>query len=50
MENPAAWGKAERVVDKAMREWLKSQEAGIIGRSKVKAITDALREADLLKE
>jgi len=52
MENPATWGKAERVVDKAIKDhqaaW--DERPPRIGLSQVRCITDALREAGLLKE
>ncbi len=50
MENPATWRPAEKVIHKALNDFEESQRAGIIGRSKMKAIADALREAGLLVE
>lgn len=50
MENPATWGEAERVVAQALKEHHEAMVAGIVGRSDVKAITDALKKARLLKE
>jgi hypothetical protein len=50
MENPATWGKAERIVDKAIGDHDTAMQRGITGLSLVRHITDALREAGLLKE
>jgi hypothetical protein len=50
MENPATWGPAEKVVDEAHAKWYDARERGIIGLSLARTITDALREAGLLKD
>lgn len=50
MESPFSWRKAEHVVYEAERLWYRAQAAGIIGASRVIAITNALREAGLLVE
>lgn len=50
MENPATWGKAERVVADAMEAADEAYRTGYVGLSTVRQITDALREAGLLKE
>lgn len=50
MENPATWGKAEHVVNDALAESDRAMLGGLIGLSLTRRITDALREAGLLKE
>jgi hypothetical protein len=54
MENPATWGPAERIVDevlgKAILNMAKPVEERVIGSSIARQVTDALREAGLLKE
>src|SRR5260370_7774227 len=54
MENPATWGPAEKIVDKILGDIVvnraKPIEEKIIGLSAAKQITDALRNAGLLKE
>lgn len=50
VENPATWGRAERVVAEAMRQADEGHEQGLVGLSTIRQITDALRAADLLKE
>lgn len=44
-ENPMTWGNAEHVVDKAIRDAGEAHQAGMIGLSLVRQITDALRES-----
>lgn len=48
MEDPSTWGLAERAVAQAIKEHSKATAAGVIGRSQVRAITDALRDVGLL--
>jgi|CZKW01.1.fsa_nt_gi hypothetical protein len=52
MENPATWGRAEHVINEALKEydWEINTAGGglIIGLSLPRRIADALREADLL--
>jgi hypothetical protein len=48
MENPATWGKAEKVIDKAIRDADKAHFQGIVGLSTTRRVADALREAGLL--
>lgn len=50
MENPAPWGKAERVITNALMDWAAARDASVIGPSQARLIADALREAGLLKE
>lgn len=57
MENPATWGDAEHVVSKVLDEFHENQERAItdpdkafFGLSLERRITDALREAGLLKD
>jgi hypothetical protein len=50
MENPATWGPAEKVVDDAYERWFRLRSQGYCGLSLARQITDALREAGLLKE
>lgn len=50
MENPATWGKAEHVVHRALVEAEEALDRGVIGLSKVRQITDALRREGLLVE
>ena len=50
MENPASWGRAELATDRAIRAHGRAQDAGIVGRSLVRAITDELRNEGLLVE
>lgn len=50
MENPATWGKAERLVHLAIRSHHNAQAAGFTGLSLVRTITDVLRDAGLLRE
>jgi hypothetical protein len=54
-ENPATWGKAERIVNKVLDEHftyshkvIAGEEEPLCGLSLVRKITDALREAELL--
>jgi hypothetical protein len=50
MENPATWGEAEQIVCNAYISWHAANEEGHVGLSLPRTITDALREAGLLKE
>lgn len=54
MENPATWGPAEKIVQEVYVNWIESMEKPaderIAGLSLYRQITDALREAGLLKE
>jgi hypothetical protein len=50
MENPATWGRAERVVSDALEAALKARDEGYVGFSTPRQITDALRREGLLKE
>ena len=50
MENPATWGPAEKVVDRACARWWQAQMETVVGLSLSRTITDALREADLLSD
>jgi hypothetical protein len=49
-ENPASWGKAERVVSEAIRSARQAHAELVVGLSEVMQITNALRAAGLLKE
>lgn len=48
MENPATWGPAEHAVQEAITEDFRDNEAGIIGLSLARKITDKLRAKGLL--
>lgn len=48
MDAAAAWGEAERIVDKVLDEWRELPE-GFCGLSLPRRITDALTEAGLLR-
>lgn len=50
MENPATWGKAERVINDALYAADRAQLAGRVGFSRARQITLALRNAGLLTE
>ena len=50
MENPATWGTAEKIVSKVLSETDNILPEFICGLSLERRITDALREAGLLKE
>jgi hypothetical protein len=57
MENPATWGEAERVVRHVLDEHWKNKKLALTDPDKVmtglsleRKITDALREAGLLKD
>jgi hypothetical protein len=50
MENPATWTKAERVVQDALDEAARGREQMVFGFSTAQQITNALREAGLLRE
>lgn len=50
MENPATWGRAERVVSDAWTNWYDAHAKGVVGLSLPRTITDALRAEGLLKE
>ena len=49
-ENPAYRTPAEKVIYQAWKDHDGAMAAGIVGRSKIKAIADALREAGFLEE
>lgn len=48
MENPATWGRAERIVDTALKQWDEAHAAGFVGASRAMLICDALRKEGLL--
>jgi hypothetical protein len=48
MENPAAWTEAEKIINKAYRDWWEACERGMVGTSLAKTVADALRNAGLL--
>ena len=55
-ENPATWGRAEHIVNKVLDDHfthshrvIAGEEEPVIGLSLVRQITDALREASLLR-
>lgn len=48
MENPATWGRAERVVAKAIKNFQDQTVPQTAGLSLVRQITDALRADGLL--
>lgn len=51
MENPASWGRAERIISRTIQA--NQEETGAFGRigwSLPKQIAEALRKAGLLKE
>lgn len=57
MENPATWGEAERIVQQVLDDFFANQNKPITdpakyiaGLSLERKITDALREAGLLKD
>jgi hypothetical protein len=50
MENPATWGKAEKVIDQAHKDYWKARKDGVIGWSLIHTIAEALREAGLLRD
>lgn len=50
MENPASWGKTERVISEAIQEHAKDMAEHRMGLSLERTISDALRQAGLLKE
>ena len=54
MENPASWGKAEKIIAEVHRAWLdnlhRPADERVIGLSLYRQIADALREAGLLNE
>jgi hypothetical protein len=54
MENPATWGEAEKIVNRALDEFYenihKPVDERVIGLSLARSITDALREAGLLTQ
>lgn len=49
MENPATWGEAEHIVNKTINAFF-ARDLDICGLSLEKQITDALRQAELLKD
>lgn len=50
MENPATWGKAEKIIDKAHQDFWTDRASGNYGLSLPRRIADALREAGLLRD
>lgn len=50
MENPATWGPAEKVVSRILAEQDDVESQFLCGLSLARRITDALREAGLLRE
>lgn len=50
MENPATWGRAEKVVHEAHQRWWKDRADGVAGLSLERYITDALRRENLLRD
>jgi hypothetical protein len=44
MENPATWGPLEHVVDAALDQAEKNHAAGLVGLSRTRIITDAMRQ------
>jgi hypothetical protein len=50
MENPATWGRAERVISDAYEDWWKGHSRGRVGLSLARQIADALRNAGLLRD
>jgi hypothetical protein len=50
VENPATWGRPEKVIDKAWDEWCQSIEDEVCGPSLPWMIADALRKEGLLRE
>lgn len=50
MENPNSWSEVEKVIYKANKEYDEALANKIVGRSRAKAIADALRAAGLIKE
>lgn len=50
MENPATWGKAEKVVHDEYVKWWEDREKMMCGLSLERRITDALRREGLLVE
>lgn len=50
VENPATWGKAERVIDEALDEADAAFQDQVCGLSVPRRIADALRQAGLLVE
>ena len=50
MENPAAWGKAERLINEVHREHTRAMHEGRVGLSLAMKVANKLREAGLLKD
>ena len=50
MENPATWGRAERIVHEALKRQQEAVARGLVGLSQARTVTDALRAEGLLKE
>lgn len=50
MENPATWTEVEKVIHKANQDFDEALRNKTVGRSRAKAIADALRAAGLIKE
>lgn len=50
MENPAYWTETEHVIDQALKQWQEGHDQGRFGWSRVMCVSNALREAGLLKD
>jgi len=50
MENPATWGLAEEIIDKAYKDYWTDRAGGVTGLSLARRVADALREANLLRD
>lgn len=50
MENPATWGRSERVIQDAYGAWSAARNKGVAGLSLARHIADALRDEGLLAE
>lgn len=50
MENPATWGRAEKVINNAYGQWHDARMKGVIGLSLARYIADSLRVNGLLKD
>ena len=50
MENPETWTKAEHIVHQAILDAEEAYRNGVVGWSRAKRITEALRKEGLLNE
>jgi hypothetical protein len=50
VENPATWKQADKIVYQAMSGWYAAKEAGVVGLSITRSVTDALRKAGYLND